>query len=1008
MTLVVPVRRQVEQPRAPVLPVGGDFPLEEKSWEFKLAAKHTTLYPLIRTAADIVPFASKLFPSGWKEFQRMTTGQKALDIGLDVAIFVPAGWIGKGFKAASKPLLIPVRAGAKRLPFRVREIGEFSKPYLDTLAKQVDNFVPRDENWFLRKYQLDDLEKYIYLQREGTSAQGFLRYGRGGGMVRVGRKELFTPEEIKRLYTKEGKLRTKVQRDLIETLRPLRAQRLEHHVREYERLLSGILPKEGKTIEQVFNRQVERLFGKDKIGRLTLKNIGEEDLKTVLMDLLINRGRVLRGLDLSSYHWVAPVRKVLGKFDARFGTLRIYKTINNATGNANKASMLYADQFTQILKQKGLVEEGKFGLKRFFSRTDADEAANLLRKVDVAQAQKVPQETMQSWIDSLASRRPAAAQLFHAYHQWTDFMYGEFMKEHIPALFRRAGLTERGKLFLKREFERGFHRSITAYMSGAANLSQAVKAEFVEGTLSSLRKLVQKNPVWFKSPGGKRVQRLLEELTPRAKGADVGFPNYLENYMARLFEIGKPKAPVKPGMTPTQLEAGFLKTRVLEEVGEDIVNDIFKLVEVRARQQGKQLYLYPELNKLTGLIKGLPPGLQKYIDHYLRRLLGMPSPIDTKVAQLLTRTLGGSWDERRVMQLAWTINDLVMMGGLGFKPFSALRNLFQTPLLVPTDMGGIKDIYWLARGLPRAMRPDTFRYLKEIGAITEFSPDILFKPKLPRPGRKLLGIGARELEFPTMQKTRDVAMWMFKKSDEWNRTWTGSAALEKWDHFFRKIQPKDQASLKLFKRKINLKGREDWVQADIERALDAGSFEEARRIWVKDVVADTQFLYGAADSPLLGQRGGSIGKTAVIFQSWWMNYSSLLGKWITRSGSIDAAAERMFSWMFTGAILGTAMTQIWGKGRGTRAALLGPLPSQLDVPAPWRPLVEALDTIRVLAEQPITRDPEKLKRQVKTALKSTTIYAPGGLWATQLIKGASREGWSGFKRAIIGYNPPED
>jgi len=114
------------------------------------------------------------------------------------------------------------------------------------------------------------------------------------------------------------------------------------------------------------------------------------------------------------------------------------------------------------------------------------------------------------------------------------------------------------------------------------------------------------------------------------------------------------------------------------------------------------------------------------------------------------------YDERSVANLAHTINDLVYMGGLGFKPFSAMRNYFQPLLMVPADMGGVKDFYWLGKGYPSAFRKSTRDYIKSIGAIQEFAPDLYLRPRVIGFGGSFT-VRGKKFNLPSTQKMRDLA-----------------------------------------------------------------------------------------------------------------------------------------------------------------------------------------------------------------------------------------------------------
>ena len=117
--------------------------------------------------------------------------------------------------------------------------------------------------------------------------------------------------------------------------------------------------------------------------------------------------------------------------------------------------------------------------------------------------------------------------------------------------------------------------------------------------------------------------------------------------------------------------------------------------------QARELHLYDTLSDVVDFTKNLPASWKDYTEHYISGVLGIPAEMDHRVAQLLTKSVGklerlagkeGIWTEYRALNLAHTINNLTYLGGLGFKPFSAMRNLFQPLLMVPADLGGLKDL----------------------------------------------------------------------------------------------------------------------------------------------------------------------------------------------------------------------------------------------------------------------------------------------------------------------------
>jgi len=396
--------------------------------------------------------------------------------------------------------------------------------------------------------------------------------------------------------------------------------------------------------------------------------------------------------------------------------------------------------------------------------------------------------------------------------------------------------------------------------------------------------------------------------------------------------------------------------------------------------------------------------------------MGESSPMDVKLADFLGNTLGrveeklgfankGLWTSMRVRGLAHTINDLVYMGGLGFKPFSAMRNLFQPLMLVPTDLGGAKDIAWYFKGLRASTKKDVRTYIEEIGLIQDYAPELYTKALALPHGPVVKGI-----ELPTKEKVRDVAMWMFKMSDRFNRYTTGGAAIRKWDHFAEKFFDETSGVIaEGFDTAMNIGSRNRWIRDEIRHRLSQGgrdNLDKAKEVFVKDVVADTQYLYGITDSPLLSHTWGAPGKMALIFQSWWMNYGTLLEKWV-RTGNAPDKASRLFAFMLTTAAAEQVMEPLWGRGTAGRTVGFGPFPGEINeflIPPTFSPVYHGLSALINLGKM----DVDTARRHGKELLKSTIMFMPGGLEGKALVKGATEEGFPGFVKAIGRFKQDDD
>lgn len=186
-----------------------------------------------------------------------------------------------------------------------------------------------------------------------------------------------------------------------------------------------------------------------------------------------------------------------------------------------------------------------------------------------------------------------------------------------------------------------------------------------------------------------------------------------------------------------------------------------------------------------------------------------------------------------------------------------------------------------------------------------------------------------------------------------------------------------------------------------------GRIEEAKAAFVKDVIADTQYLYRVSESPIVSQKFGGVGKTGFLFQSWWMNYGTLLEKWM-RTGDAGAKANKVFTWMLSGAIGATMMEQAWGTGTALRSTFLGPFPSTFDktlIPAAWTPIYELIHTVAWGIPQHLWKgEPEKLEENAKSLIRSLAILVPGGLQMKQIFKAVKKEGVAkGLPESIIRY-----
>jgi hypothetical protein len=1017
---------RIGEPEGEQEPSEWDYPLRD--WEKAWAEKSDTIYPLARTISDIVPYARYIFPSARDSYERKSTGGQTLELGLEALGLLPAAVIGKGLKAGAQGARLTggflAKPITKMLPRFIKGLPDpqvMANPFADELMSDVVKYTHQNVRERLAaKYALegDEIAALAKGQQSVWRAVG----GPSGGFMQE------KTEALGKLFTKEGTVNKEVLNDVKSWTRPVWEQELGHYVNQANRIFYKIAGTEYKPLD-IFKVAASRVYG--EAGKaLRMDNISIPELGNLMKDVLEHGQTYRKALDITGWAQIKPTRKVFGMADAVWGTYQqFYKPVKNLLRATNIAEINYVRAWHGILAGRNVEGKpllkmktnslGETVLKENYSAKELSNAGKLATDIDYFQSTGKTAAEVQALMDSAPPKVQALAK---SLHEWYDWMYADFARNRIPQLFETAGLTERGKAAVQGIMSRpgGVVEMVNGALRSGNNLPFAEKQLVIDNALKSLKQLVSKeNLNWFTDKPLKALQKdelkglvdrlkeLQAQLTFRKGEKTLGFPNYIENYTARL-----PKESVKPwtpeGGLPAEMHAGFTKPRLLEEPGFELKTDIPSLIGARARMQAKELFLYPSIDQHKDFVSRLPKNLKDYSTHWMNRILGIPSPVDVRAAQWLSRFSTKGWDERRVVDVAQKINDMVYLGGIGFKPFSALRNYIQTPLMVPGDLGGIKDQVWLAAGAKKAFEPSTREFIRSIGAIQEYAPDLAFNLKISKHAEGFV------------DKARDFGMWMFKASDRHNRYWTGGAAMAKWEHFLSKygengIVP--SRNLDSFKSKLGTASREAWVRKDLDDLLKLGtpeSFLEAKKLFVNDVISDTQYLYGLSESPLIGYKWGAPGRVSLVFQSWWMNYADTLSKWLFRTPEpgggklISATNERLLTFMLSSALAYESMEPIWGARTAITSVGTGPLPLSLSVPPTWKPFLDGFKTIADSIMLPISGDLDKVRRDSIQLLKDALIFAPGGIQAYQMIQGARKEGLPGVMKSIIKYQPDKE
>lgn len=1033
---------------APEKPSEFDYPLRD--WEKDFAAKHDLMYPLARTIADIVPVARYIFPSARDALARKELGGQVLELGLEALSLVPAAYLGKGIKLAGSGITsilgkaVPTAVLSKIPGVRRMLPLEGARPVWETLGSRSGAWGYIADNAFadglmadVAKYEHKSVTERLMAKYslQGDEAEAVLKGQRSVWRPSEGRAGGWTPETsdyMKSLFTKDGTLLKDVSEDIKKWTAPREVQELNHYLNQANKVFAKVTGGTEYTPYQVFQTAASRVFG--EAGQtLRLDNVGLDELGQMMRDVLEHGTSYRKAMDISAWSQIKPTRKVFGSMDAPWGAYdKFYKPVKNLLKAANIAEVNYVRVWHGMLAGKNFegkplleVSVNKLGQTKLvenYTAKELENAGKLATDIDLAQSTGKGAGEVQALMNAAPLKVQTIAKTLH---EWYDWMYADFTLNRTKQLFEDLGMTAKGTKAIEGIFSRpgGVADMINGALRAGNNMDFRGKQIIVENTLSSLKQLAStKNLDWFtdktvktlsvdelKELGGK-IKNLKQELTFRKDDKTPGFTNYLENYTARV-----PKESIKPwtveGGIPSEMRAAFTKARTGPEPAYDIKVDIPGLISARARMQSKDLYLYPHMDGYRDFVAKLPTNLKDYSTHWLNRLLGVPSPVDVKAARFLSRFSLKGWDERKVVDVAQKINDLVYMGGIGFKPFSAMRNFIQVPLMVPADMGGIKDVLWLAPGMKKSFEPSTREFIRGLGVIQEYAPDLAYNLKVSKHGEG------------TLDKVRDFSMWMFKNSEYFNRYWTGSSAMAKWEHYMTRLGQDGVIpynKLDAFKSRLGLNSREAWVRKEMDDLLSVNtpeSFLEAKKLFTTDVVNDSQFIYGIADSPLIGYKWGAPGRVSLVFQTWWMNYADELGKWLFRTPEtggklVSATNERLFTFMLSSAISYEIMEPMWGAKSAVQSIGTGPLPLSLSIPPTWKPI---FDGARLIADAGALLTPwgdvEATRKQMVQMIKDSAIFIPGGIQGYQIVQGARKEGLEGVLKSIIKYNrdkPKED
>ena len=794
-------------------------------------------------------------------------------------------------------------------------------------------------------------------------------------------------------------------------------------------------------INAAYRAEAERYFGKEAAKDMSLENANEKMFVNFIESIIQSPKAAKRSMDTPLFTALSPIRNVFGRGEMiGFGTRKkIYLPLTDATKRSREFSTGMINTFQSMLEQRGfgktILKKGKISFKDTTGitetvRTKAGQVLNETQKImgragkiNTPEAYAEAKQSIASLVNPRDPDHKMVGGIVDTCYDFFDTLYAIDAHDVIAKTFAKAGLSTSGRAGFEKLFASEAPK-IQRLFSTGGSYSYTQKHKALSEILNRFKKAIPETfhgrNRWFSSTGKSldtTMNEIGQQLSFQSKGGK--FIDYRSNYAPRVAEVGRNVEQRTFEVLNGKMKP-FYSKQVVSAEPRDMIG-LEGLIAARVNAQGKKMYLYDELEGVAKYASKLPQQWKDYTEHVIARSLNVPSKADAWLAKGMDKVWidKQGWDSRRVMRLTKNVNDLAYMGFLGIRPFSAMRNLFQPFIITPADLGGIKDYGTLVQGMNKVYGRGGAAVREEIhrmGIITEYAPETLRTRQLfGGTGKPMFGTkGLTEkgyLEKPSMEGLRDTMSFMFSGADKLNRYTTASSAMVKWDLALKRVGGKVTGkNIKNFIRQSGAQGRQPWVKRDIEGKLMLGYMGDARKQFVTDVVADTQFLYNILESPIVGQSMGGVGRTATIFQSWWSNYGAVLNKWFATGespahfmGKRGAKIERIATALISSYGVYEVMQQLWGKGTAARSTFTGPFPDPsqgLSLPPAWQVPANAMGMVFAAAALPATQNPKILSKQGMALIDSVTNFIPGGVLGKQILKGIKKER-AGERGAII-------
>lgn len=379
-------------------------------------------------------------------------------------------------------------------------------------------------------------------------------------------------------------------------------------------------------------------------------------------------------------------------------------------------------------------------------------------------------------------------------------------------------------------------------------------------------------------------------------------------------------------------------------------------------------------------------GLQRFSDHYIQRMLGYPSALEHHVAETIRSVMRNTGIAKVVeaaggdlsrddfpLKMADFMIRLGYMGGLGFRPFSAMKNLTQSNQTI-ADIGPM----WWMKGMAQLFKKHTladgrevsaFDYMREMGILKEFAPEYYLQINL---------------DTTTMERFQKVALAMFQFADWINRGGAYYGARQKFDYYL-KLYRDGQINLDQFRKRSGINGEDKPIRKDI--LLDIAKNKIANDInashrFGEEVTGRTQYWYNKEDAPLITRF--SVGKVSWQYQTWWENYGEMMAHWVRND-----QWQKLGRWMLSSTLMFFLLEEIARHGidalKPEGILFAGPLPSRKTEYGNYMPPVAPVAQLAIdmaiapigLAKDLVAGKEGAMKTFVRSLSRDMDIFIPG-------------------------------